>query len=273
MIHFTKKQGQYLAFIHQYMKLNGVPPAEADMGEYFRKTPAAVHLMVKTLEQKGLISKVPYAPHTIKVAIPANLIPPLGETVSQEVKPGLKTGSPGGKKLWSQDSYIQAYRFAAEAHHGQTYPGTSLPYIMHPSLVSMEIMTCLTIEPHHAGDFAVSTALLHDVLEDTAITFQEIEGRFGKIVAEAVSALTKNEYLPKDEQMPDSLARIRSQPKEVWMVKMADRITNLGPPPHYWSSEKIALYRMEAIQIYKALHAASVYLSKRLIEKIEGYEA
>ena len=47
-------------------------------------------------------------------------------------------------------------------------------------------------------------------------------------------------------QMADSLARIKQQPKEVWLVKLADRSANLGKPPHYWSAEKILAYRQEA---------------------------
>ncbi|MEJ2750040.1 MAG: bifunctional (p)ppGpp synthetase/guanosine-3',5'-bis(diphosphate) 3'-pyrophosphohydrolase, partial [Anaerolineae bacterium] len=41
---------------------------------------------------------------------------------------------------WSQETYAKTYRFAVEAHHGQLFPGTELPYIMHVSFVSMEVM-------------------------------------------------------------------------------------------------------------------------------------
>jgi len=40
---YTTKQGQYLAFIHYYTKIHGYPPAEADLGRYFKVTPPAVH--------------------------------------------------------------------------------------------------------------------------------------------------------------------------------------------------------------------------------------
>jgi (p)ppGpp synthase/HD superfamily hydrolase len=142
---------------------------------------------------------------------------------------------------------------------------------MHISFVSMEIMACLDVEKVHNGDFAVQTALLHDVLEDTQVTYLELAQVFGKKVAEAVLALTKNDSLTKEAQMLDSLERIKSQPNEVWIVKMADRIANLGPPPHYWNGNKISRYREEAIQIYNTLHTASDYLSKRLMEKIDAY--
>ena len=47
---FTEKQGQYLAFIYYYTKVNGRPPAEADMQRYFRVTPPSVHQMILTIE-------------------------------------------------------------------------------------------------------------------------------------------------------------------------------------------------------------------------------
>ena len=48
---YTEKQGQYLAFIHFYTKVNGRPPAEADMQRYFKVTPPTVHQMVLKLER------------------------------------------------------------------------------------------------------------------------------------------------------------------------------------------------------------------------------
>jgi len=71
--------------------------------------------------------------------------------------------------------------------------------------------------------------------------------------------------------MADSLCRIKNQPKEVWMVKMADRISNLLPPPPDWSDDKISAYKVEAIEIYNALKDCSDYLAKRLKQKIESY--
>jgi len=172
---------------------------------------------------------------------------------------------------WSQEIYRQAYRFAAEAHQGQKYPGTDLPYLMHLSFVSMEIIAALNFEQDRDGDLAVQCALLHDVVEDTAVDYDDVAAVFGKKVAAGVSALTKDETLPKEERMPDSLRRIRQQPYEIWMVKLADRITNLAPPPPYWNREKIAQYKAEAVEIHNALKGASDYLARRLIQKISEY--
>jgi len=71
----TAKQGQYLAFIHYYSKLNGRPPAEADMQSYFRVTPPTVHQMILTLEKRGFISRVPGQGRSIQVLLPRDEIP------------------------------------------------------------------------------------------------------------------------------------------------------------------------------------------------------
>ena len=74
---YTPKQGQYLAFIYYYTKIHRVPPAELDMQRYFRTTPPAVHEMVKTLHSKGLISREPGKPRTIRVLLPRDGLPDL----------------------------------------------------------------------------------------------------------------------------------------------------------------------------------------------------
>jgi repressor LexA len=74
---FTEKQGQYLAFIHYYTKVNGKPPAEADMQRYFRVTPPSVHQMVVTLEANGLIERIPGQGRSIRLLIPREELPDL----------------------------------------------------------------------------------------------------------------------------------------------------------------------------------------------------
>ena len=74
---YTKKQGQYLAFIYHYSKIHGYPPAEADIQSYFKVTPPSVHQMVLTLEKRGLIERVPGQPRTIRVLLPLEELPAL----------------------------------------------------------------------------------------------------------------------------------------------------------------------------------------------------
>ena len=172
---------------------------------------------------------------------------------------------------WSQNQYTEAAEFAARAHRGQTVPGTELPYVMHPVLAAMEVLAALAVEEGRNGNLAVQCALLHDVIEDTDVTYDRLEETFGTPVADGVLALSKDERLPKDQQMKDSLERIQQQPYEVWMVKMADRISNLHSPPHYWSQERIAAYKEEAVKIRDTLGQASPFLVARMNHKIEKY--
>ncbi len=172
---------------------------------------------------------------------------------------------------WSQDTYLRAYHFAAKAHLGQLVPGTEISYLMHLSIVSMEVIACLRHEPGHDEDLAVQCALLHDVIEDTNTTFEQVQAGFGHSVADGVLALTKNSALEKHLQMADSLKRILRQPSAVQVVKLGDRICNLQAPPHYWTREKKQQYREEARQILEALGSASPYLAARLQSKIDAY--
>lgn len=72
---FTPKQGQYLAFIYHYTKINRRSPAEADIQHYFRVTPPTVHQMILKLEEKNLITRVPGQARSIQVLVPPEKLP------------------------------------------------------------------------------------------------------------------------------------------------------------------------------------------------------
>jgi Mn-dependent DtxR family transcriptional regulator len=76
---YTEKQGQYLAFIHNYTLINGRPPAEADMQRFFRVSPPTVHQMVLKLEERGFITREPGKPRTIRVLVSPDQLPHLKE--------------------------------------------------------------------------------------------------------------------------------------------------------------------------------------------------
>lgn len=171
---------------------------------------------------------------------------------------------------FSPDTYLRALHFAARAHGDQKTP-TGVPYVTHLSAVCMELIRALRAEPGLDEDFAVACALLHDTLEDTAVDPRALEREFGERVFAGVQALTKNNGLPKAERMSDSLARILVQPREVAMVKLADRITNLAPPPEHWSHEKIRQYRLEAELILENLQHASPFLRARMEHRLTEY--
>jgi len=72
---YTAKQGQYLAFIYYYTKINRQAPAEADMQHYFQVTPPTVHQMVLKLEQLGFIARMPGQARSIQVLLPPDQLP------------------------------------------------------------------------------------------------------------------------------------------------------------------------------------------------------
>jgi DNA-binding MarR family transcriptional regulator len=85
---FTDKQGQYLAFIWAYSLINGRPPAERDMQQYFGVTPPSVHQMVLTLEHAGLIRRQPGVARSIELLVDHNSLPTLqpNQTVKSSVQ-------------------------------------------------------------------------------------------------------------------------------------------------------------------------------------------
>jgi len=177
--------------------------------------------------------------------------------------------------LWSQEKYTKALNFAAKYHNNQKVPGTDFPYIIHPVKVAMEILAALPFEKKITDpDLCLECALLHDVIEDTNACYETVLNEFGKKTAEGVLALSKSkDFSDKTKAMKDSLERIKKQPFEIWLVKIADRISNLCKPPSYWTIEKIENYFKEAVLILNELGKESDYLSKRLEQKIEEYKS
>jgi len=74
---FTEKQGQYLAFIYNCTRTHGLPPAEADLERFFKTNPPTTHQMILRLEEKGLITRVPGRPRSIRLLIPPEELPVL----------------------------------------------------------------------------------------------------------------------------------------------------------------------------------------------------
>jgi (p)ppGpp synthase/HD superfamily hydrolase len=175
--------------------------------------------------------------------------------------------------MYSPDRFVAALEFAAARHHAQKIPGTELPYVVHAVSVAAEVIAALPTTPVDDPELAVLCALLHDTIEDTGTQRDEIAAAFGGAVADGVVALSKDPAVLKPDQMADSLRRIRLQPREIWIVKLADRITNLAGPPPYWLPEKRRAYRDEAIVIADALGAASATLDARIRSRIDAYAA
>jgi Mn-dependent DtxR family transcriptional regulator len=74
---YTEKEGQYLAFIFYYTKLNGVAPAQADFQRYFSVTAPTIHQMILQLERKGLIKRIPKTARSLLLCIDEDDLPRL----------------------------------------------------------------------------------------------------------------------------------------------------------------------------------------------------
>jgi (p)ppGpp synthase/HD superfamily hydrolase len=121
--------------------------------------------------------------------------------------------------------YDAALTFAAQAHRTQLRKGSDIPYIVHVVHVS------LIITRHGFDENMAIAALLHDVVEDTAVPLAEVEALFGVRVAQLVAAVTEP-YIPGDraasweERKTQKLNELRASNADVAVLKAADVIHN-----------------------------------------------
>ena len=121
----------------------------------------------------------------------------------------------------------KAITFAVRAHEGQFRKGTQIPYILHP-LEAAAIVGTMT-----ENDEILAAAVLHDVVEDTETTVEEIRELFGKKVAEYVSAESedKREGLSAEStwkiRKQETLNHLKSVPKEVKIITLGDKLSNI----------------------------------------------
>ena len=188
--------------------------------------------------------------------------------------------------IWDADLFERLSAYVASKHRTQFYPnGLQLPYYLHLTQVCSRAVRAAVVDPSLDVNLVMACALLHDVIEDCAPTeadkaeiSQFIRQECGETVLNGVLALSKNDifdvhgHKDKRAMMEDSLTRITAQDKGVWVVKLADRISNLQAPPPHWTREKKERYLEEAILIYDALHTASPLLAKELQDKISAYQ-
>ena len=118
----------------------------------------------------------------------------------------------------------RALAFAARAHTGQLRKGTSIPYIVHPAEVAA-ICARLT-----SDERAIAAAALHDVVEDTPFTLEDIRAEFGDRVAEIVEAETCD--VPEEATWRqcklETLRKIsETQDRDVLCVSLADKLSNM----------------------------------------------
>lgn len=129
-------------------------------------------------------------------------------------------------KQYDLSKIISAYEFAAKAHEGQKR-SSGQAYIIHPLAVAY-----ILLELGMDTD-TICAALLHDVVEDTPATFDDLKKRFGQDVAMLVDGVTKLSKIPlftKEEQQAENIRKIllaMSQDIRVMIIKLCDRLHNM----------------------------------------------
>ena len=147
----------------------------------------------------------------------------------------------------------KAYHYARRAHEGQTR-ASGEPYITHPVAVAA-ILTELRMD-----DLSIAAALLHDVVEDTETTLEDIEREFGVPVARLVEGLTKIRRLDLVSRAAVQAENLRkfliavTKDVRVLIVKLADRLHNMRTLMHV-SPEKRRRIAQETMDIYAPLAA------------------
>ena len=160
----------------------------------------------------------------------------------------------------------EVLKFATMAHGDQKRKYTGEPYIVHPIAVSEIVKTV----PH--TDEMIAAALLHDVVEDTPVTIQEIETKFGSKVAELVGWLTDTSR-PEDgnRKTRKSIDRLHSAdaPAEAQTIKLADLIHNTESiEKHDPSFYKV--YKQEKIALLDVLTKGDITLRKIAQQQVGG---
>ena len=116
----------------------------------------------------------------------------------------------------------QAIIYATEKHSKQLRKGTNLPYIVHP----MEVLNILA--RMNAHEALLMAGVLHDTVEDTDATIEEIAALFGEETAALVDAHTeKNKHLPWWERKLISIEHLRIAPRDVKLLILADKLSNM----------------------------------------------
>lgn len=151
-------------------------------------------------------------------------------------------------KVYEEDKIAMAYRLAEEAHGGQQRQSGE-PYISHPLAVA-EILVGLGMDSD-----CICAALLHDVVEDTDITLEVLQKKFGHDVALMVDGVTKIKKLSfasKEDKQSENIRKMllaMSEDIRVIIIKLADRLHNIRTL-QFKSPDKQRLIALETMEIY-----------------------
>ena len=173
-------------------------------------------------------------------------------------------------RQYDMSKIISAYQFAEEAHKGQKR-SSGQDYIIHPLAVAY-----ILLELGMDTD-TICAALLHDVIEDTPATFNDLKKRFGQDVAmlvDGVTKLTRMPYLNKNEQQAENIMKIllaMSKDIRIMIIKLSDRLHNMRTLK-YCSTEKQKRISYETMSIYVPIsHRLGIRALKDELEDLSFY--
>jgi guanosine-3',5'-bis(diphosphate) 3'-pyrophosphohydrolase len=134
---------------------------------------------------------------------------------------------------------FKALIFAAYKHRNQHRKGgESIPYINHPIAVAEVLVNV----GHVTDSETIMAAILHDTVEDTETTLQELEKEFGSSVSRLVAELSDDKSLPSAERKQSQIQHAPALSYRARLIKLADKTCNLrdivGDPPKGWSLQR-----------------------------------
>ena len=161
---------------------------------------------------------------------------------------------------------LQAVGFAAEKHRDHRRKGeTAAPYINHPIAVARQLAEAGL---EHNTDLLMA-AVLHDVVEDTETTFEEVRSLFGQRVASIVAEVTDDKSLTQDERKRRTVDAIAGKSEAARLLKISDLIANVYDVIHHppdWSDDRKGRYFDWGESVVNAVRGVHPDLERRLDE-------
>jgi len=156
---------------------------------------------------------------------------------------------------------LAAAHFAAEHHKGQKRKGEAgEPYINH----LIEVAELIATSSDLLDTNLVMAGFLHDTVEDTDVTPQELEQRFGKDVASLVMEVTDDKSLPKEQRKVLQVQTAHKKSVRAQTLKLADKISNLrallSTPPANWPAQRKRDYFLWAREVVSRLTQPNLIL-------------
>ncbi|XP_062405273.1 guanosine-3',5'-bis(diphosphate) 3'-pyrophosphohydrolase MESH1 [Sardina pilchardus] len=153
---------------------------------------------------------------------------------------------------------LETVNFAADKHRNQRrLDPEETPYINHP----IGVARILSHEGGITDIVALQAALLHDTVEDTDTTIEELEAVFGPTVARIVQEVTDDKSLPKQERKRLQVEHAPHCSQQAKLVKLADKLYNLRDlnrcTPKGWSAERVQEYFEWAAKVVKGLRGTN----------------